>query len=521
MENLIGSIIGGCKIEAKIGEGGMGVVYKAHHIALDIPVAVKIMRTLADVPDAQERFLREARIAARLRHPNIVAVLNVGCEEDCHFIVMEFIDGESLQARIARKVKISSEEALDIALGILRALQLTCENNIVHRDIKPENILIDKNGVAKLADLGLARRADDPNLTQTSTMLGSPYYVAPEQAEKPREVDCRADIYSLGCTLYHMLTGNTPFPGSTTIEVIMGHIKKPVPLLRDTIPEIPKELSAAVAKMMEKEPSCRFQTPREALDTLDDCLDDIVEEEPVRSRQPALEAGRQSKRSSFQLPVVGVVLLAGIAGSMLWRNIRPQSRLPVVSKQIDSIPAKKAPAFTTAAPVMQPAPAKAAHPQSVTRTPVSTGYQVGRPPAPPHVSAAGNASNFSTTPTSPIFSAVRSGDIESLTQLLNSGVSPNPANGAPTSPLHQAVTGGNTEAAELLLNHGANPSLRDIHGDTPLHYALREDATFMAELLLKHGANPNMADHRGRTPLMIAESVDDNLTTLLRKYGAN
>jgi serine/threonine protein kinase len=521
MEVAIGSVIGGCRIEEKLGEGGMGIVYKAHHLALDIPVAVKFMRPTPGVPDAQERFLREARIAARLRHPNIVSVLNVGCEEDRHFIIMEYVNGENLQQRLSRKGKLPTEDALQIAVGVLQALNQAFGAKIVHRDIKPENILIEPSGVAKLADLGLARRMEDLNLTQSSTMLGSPYYVAPEQAQAPSSVDIRADIYSLGCTLFHMLSGTTPFPGTSVVEVITAHLNKPVPLLNAINPEISPQLSGMVARMMEKDPAKRFQTPREALDAVDDCMTELEEDLPQRVPYKAGDGSKNGK--SFTLPFAGIAVLVAIMAMVFWKNKNPSSRFPVPAIQQDSATTARHQGITTI-PTAVPPPVPAAgntRPQlpAAPRQPGSAPQT--ETPAAPERTTQSQDGRFARTPSSPVFSAAQSGDIETLDNLLNSGASPNPPEGAPTTPLHKAVTGGDTRAAELLLSRGANPNLRDIHGDTPLHYALRENATFMAALLLKYGANPNMADHRGKTPLAIAASVDDGLADLVRRAGGN
>ncbi len=507
MENLIGSTIGGCRIDAKIGEGGMGSVYIAHHLALDIPVAVKILHNVSDVPHAQERFLREARIAARLRHPHIVAVLNVGCEQGHHFIVEEYIDGESLQSVIARKGKIPPEEVLAIAVDILKALQLAFENGIVHRDIKPENILIDAKGVAKLADLGLARRENDLNLTQPNTMLGSPYYVAPEQAENPSAADCRADIYSLGCTLYHMLTGNAPFPGTTVIEVVINHMKKPAPLLIDTLPGISPRLSAAVARMMEKDPAQRYQTPLEAIAALEGCL----HESHVDAAPLLQKATVRKNRYSLRLPVIGTLVLICFAGMVVWRS--------AVKPQTAPIPGN-ARAIGPALPDTSLDSMPAAHPSSVDNNRSVPKRKIIKKQAPvPAPLPVKESSNKSINADDQVLSAVKIGDTEALKNLLASGSSPNGGPGASTTPLHEAVRRGSTEETQLLLNFGANPNIRDVKGDTPLHYALREDASLMVRMLLKKGANPNLPDQRGKTPLKIAQSVSSEMEKMVQQYG--
>lgn len=187
--NVIGKIIGGCRIKKILGQGAMGVVYKTHHIALDIPVALKILPIhIAQRKLATERFIREARTAARLKHPNIVGVLNVGEEDGQHYIIMDFVDGQSLQDLLKEKGVLSNVEAVEIIQQIGNALALAHKNKIVHRDIKPDNILIDREGVAKLADLGLAKfTEEDASMTQSGITMGTPYFIAPEQSKDSKK----------------------------------------------------------------------------------------------------------------------------------------------------------------------------------------------------------------------------------------------------------------------------------------------------------------------------------------------
>lgn len=268
-DSLIGSKIGDCRIEEKIGQGSMGCVYKGYHLKLDIPVAVKILQAVTYIPDAKERFLREARISTRIHHPNIVDVIDIGSQGGIHFIIMEYIQGDNLLTVIKKKGRISRESAISIALDILKALELALVHKIVHRDIKPENILITKTGKAKLADLGLARMGGEVNLTKPNTTLGSPHYISPEQIEKSSEADHRSDIYSLGCTLYHAITGTVPFSGNSLIQIMLAHQKKPVPLISKTVKSADPNLCKIIARMMQKKPSARFQTPTEAICALE------------------------------------------------------------------------------------------------------------------------------------------------------------------------------------------------------------------------------------------------------------
>ena len=494
MENLIGTVLGGCRIDAEIGHGGMGTVYKAHHMALDIPVAVKILKPLSEMHEAEERFLREARIAAKLRHPNIVGVHNVGIENGLHFIVMDYIEGKNLLELIKEKGKFEPHEAVKIGIEVLEALQAALENGIVHRDIKPENILMEK-GVAKLADLGLARIAGDSSLTQSSTVLGSPHYVAPEQAENPSAADCRSDIYSLGCTLYHMLAAKAPYEGSTPVEVILRHIKQPVPVLNTENQTIPAALSRVISVMMDKDPASRYKTPAEAISALKATL--------AESTGPAskpLISGNSPKKPLWISAAV-ILLIAILA--VFFGIIRPMfadKEPPVVQSIEDS---------TKVVDTIQKASTDTV-PQVKKKSP----QVVKKKTAPVQV-----VKTNGTDVKSPLLTAVKIGDSEAIKKLLDEGVSPNATAGASTTPLHEAVRRGMTSDAELLLARKANPNVRDKRGDTPLHYALRENASFMVKILLKGGADPNMADHNGKTPLKIASSVDSELEKMIKGYG--
>ena len=498
MQNLIGTTIGGCRIDAKIGQGGMGAVFKAHHLALDIPVAVKILQPLMEIPAAEERFLREARIAARLRHPHIIGVHNVGFENGIHFIVMDYIEGKNLQEIIKEQKRIRPEEAVRITGEILSALQVALEHGIVHRDIKPENILIERSGSAKLADLGLARIVGDISVTQSSTVLGSPHYVAPEQAENPGAADHRADIYSLGCTLFHMLSGTAPYGGSSSVEVILSHIKKPVPQVCKLCPDIPVLLSDCVSVMMEKDPAKRYQTPAEACAALNTVISS-GNETAVPTRLHAKTKKNVDYRK-IALSLVVLILVFTFAIYLVKGTGKEDAPVVYTADSIvapDTITDSVAEEKESSEPVPKVVPKKAA----LTKNPETVAEK-----------RAPGADN-------PVLAAVKIGDTESLKRILDRGVSPNVGRSFPTTPLHEAVRRGMTVNTQLLLDKGATPNVRDKRGDMPLHYALRGNEQFMVTLLLQKGADPNAPDYRGKTPLQIAASIDSELEKMVRKYG--
>ena len=269
-----GQIVGKYEIIRKIGKGGMGVIYLARHTQLDTLRALKVLpaENAAENPAFTERFIREARIASQIRHPNVVEVMDVEADPQLNvsYIVMEYIDGGSLRQIIRSQSKLNIEQSIVTIQCVASALSVAAEHGIVHRDIKPDNIMFTKRGGVKLADLGIAKKDDeDDNLTKTNVMMGTPAYLSPEQVENPKAVDIRSDIYSLGATFYEMLTGQTPYPGKTSYDILRKIFSDPVPDPRTVNPEIPGEIAAVVMKMIAKDPQKRYQTPDELLEALE------------------------------------------------------------------------------------------------------------------------------------------------------------------------------------------------------------------------------------------------------------
>lgn len=272
---IIGRVIGDCRVEKKIAQGGMGAVFKAHHVNLDIPVAVKFLpKTFAKASRNNiDQFIMEARSAAKLQHQNIIGVLNVGFEKGLHFIVMQYVDGKNLKEILNEKKRFEPAEALEIISQICLALDMARRHNIVHRDVKLSNIMIDSLEVVKLADLGLAQQLTDESLEEKrNSLIGTPYFMSPEQAKNPRAVDHRADIYSLGCTFFQMVTGELPFKSNDLHELLRMHLEAPIPNPRDIVPEIPKKVSEIIMKMMAKKPEDRYETTLEIKEKIDGLL---------------------------------------------------------------------------------------------------------------------------------------------------------------------------------------------------------------------------------------------------------
>ena len=281
-----------------IGPGGMGTVYKATHRELDRPVAVKVLHPhLQDDAAFAERFVREARTLARLDHPSIVRVYDFGHREGLYYLVMEFVDGATLRQAIAAG-GMAPKDALALVPRICEALQYAHDQGVVHRDIKPENILIDLDGAAKIADFGLAKLTGTPTesrLTQTATVMGTPHYMAPEQIEKPAEVDHRADIYALGVVFYEMLTGELP----------VGRFPPPSHKV-----EVDVRLDQVVLRTLEKEPSLRYQQASE-LGTAVESLSDPEWTPRVlgarRRRRGGTRREYRSKRTLWGWPLIHIV----------------------------------------------------------------------------------------------------------------------------------------------------------------------------------------------------------------------
>lgn len=272
-EPLIGRTFRGYRILRKIAAGGMGAVYTVLQESLGRKLAAKILyEKLNRDPTCIERLHREALAAARLDHPNIVGVYDVFEDQGRHFLIMEYVEGESLVATLRRKRKLELRQAVRVLMQTAAALQAAHEIGIIHRDIKPGNILIDPDGKAKVVDFGIVKiTSDDAHLTQTGFIVGTPHYISPEQA-LDGTADRRTDIYSLGATTYEMITGRRPFRGRSATEVIRRHIDDLLIPPNRIDPQIPVWLSDLVCKMMEKRPERRYQSCQELIDEIERLL---------------------------------------------------------------------------------------------------------------------------------------------------------------------------------------------------------------------------------------------------------
>jgi eukaryotic-like serine/threonine-protein kinase len=267
-------------LEKFVGGGGMGAVFRAWDTNLHRTVAVKVlsMRQAGDV-ESQRRFQIEARSAARLDHPNIARAHYVGEDRGLRYIVFEYIHGTNLRDLVYESGPMPVGDVLNVGLQIAGALTHSWEREVVHRDIKPSNILIAHDGLAKLVDMGLARLEylgqQEHDETATGVTLGTFDYISPEQARNPRDADIRSDIYSLGCTLFFMLTGRAPFPDGNVLQKLLAHQSDPAPDVREIRPDVPDMLASVIATMLAKQPDERFQTPLDLAAALTGCVEQL------------------------------------------------------------------------------------------------------------------------------------------------------------------------------------------------------------------------------------------------------
>lgn len=281
-----GQAIPGYKLLSKLGSGAMATVFRARQLSLNRDVAIKILpRKFNQSPQFIERFYAEGRAAAQLNHPNIVQAYDVGKAGDYHYFVMEFVDGRTVYDDIVKHKRIPEKEAIEIAIGVAEALQHAHERGLIHRDVKPKNVMINKSGVVKLADLGLARALSDKEAAEAEAgkAFGTPYYISPEQIRGDKNVGPPADIYSLGATLYHMVTGNVPFDGKNPSSVMHKHLKAELIPPDHVNPKLGPGISQIIEMMMAKDPRNRYK----------DCKDLLLDLRAVARGEPPIIAGRE------------------------------------------------------------------------------------------------------------------------------------------------------------------------------------------------------------------------------------
>lgn len=324
-----------------LGSGGMATVYKAYDESLGRFVAVKIMRRrYGDDPKFVERFLREARAAARLNHPNVVQIYSCAQKKGQPYIVMEYVDGGKLDKTIANDSPLAEARVLEIGRDVADGLRAASDIGLVHGDIKPANIVFDRNGLAKVADFGLAHFATEQE--DKSEVWGTPYYIAPERARKEKQ-DMRSDIYCLGATLFHAITGQPPFEGETAVDVVMARLKEPPPDIQDTRPDLHPMTARLIGRMLEVEKIKRYPNYHSLLSDFEKAGQEMENQHSERKKGKGKKSeGRSAKqvtssvsKKSQRKRIVAVIIFliaigVGIAGWMLWspKKSSPSARKP-------------------------------------------------------------------------------------------------------------------------------------------------------------------------------------------------
>lgn len=320
-----GKRVGGYEILSKLGQGGMGAVFKARQISLNRIVALKILPPrLAKNREYVERFFREALSAARLSHQNIVQAIDAGEAGGYYYFAMEYVDGQPVSRLLKGGQPLPERQALEIARDIARALAHAHEAHIIHGDVKPANILLASDGTAKLADLGLAReaRGAESCAAQPGSTLGTPDYIAPEQVRGETNLDGRCDIYALGATLFHMLVGRPPYAGGTGDVVMAKHLSEPVPDAYRENPSVSKAASLIAWKAMVKERERRYQTARAMLRDIEAVLDGRKTlGRAARPPKPSPKAAPSRRPDAVSGPVAVLSKLLRVRGGT--RGARP------------------------------------------------------------------------------------------------------------------------------------------------------------------------------------------------------
>jgi serine/threonine-protein kinase len=343
-DKLVGQTLGGCRMVRRLGAGAIGVVYEAEQTSVHRQVAVKMLTSKSAGDEKMvQRFEREARLCAAIQHPHVVAVYNCGFERGVHYLVMEFVEGNTLAALVEEAGHMPWEQAARYILQVARGLEYAHSRGIIHRDIKPANILVTKMGVAKLADLGLAKQLEDERsitgegangLTMQGIALGSPAYMPPEQIRSAKDVTPACDLYSLGATFYQLITGTLPFDGRTAPEVMTKVLREAPKPIDEIVEGIPPGIVAFINRTLSKEVAGRPADASKFIVELEDIIanPEVVPQSAVKKpatsktvrrgngegRARSSTAKAQSSSRTWLWALVGVIVIAaGVA--VYWR----------------------------------------------------------------------------------------------------------------------------------------------------------------------------------------------------------
>jgi serine/threonine-protein kinase len=501
-EEMNPQYIGGYEILGELGRGAMGVVYRAHDKGIDRAVAIKVMRVDAGAStrenvELRQRLIREASVAGKISHPGIVTVYQLGEEGENIFIVMEYVEGSSLDTLLVDKKGRDTSWALDILSQIAVALDYAHKGNVVHRDIKPANILVRSDGRVKIADFGIAKliTGSTTGLTVVGASVGSPAYMSPEQVQAT-QIDGRSDQFALGTIAFLMFTGRMPFRGDTAhslmYQIVTGDPFEPQPADLPLSPEV----RAALARALAKHPRDRYGDCASFLHELSAAVHGVAASQapapqvapapavilppvsvPPTTTQPPIaqppifqpsiappSVAQAPAKTNMLLPIAAgvMVLLVLIGGGAYWYN-QVRSSSPVPSAPDPKQVSKDSPAPS---------------------------------PAPSPVSAPADDAT-------PLLTAISKGDINQVRSLLDGGANVNEAGHDGVTPLIAAVAHERLDAAQLLIEHGADVDLADLSRNTPLMVAADaspeiKDPAPLIRLLLKHGAKRGLKDSQGR-----------------------
>lgn len=282
--------IGGYRVDGLLGRGGTGIVFRVYDETLERPLALKLLADDLD-DDARARFMVEARAAGRIIHPNVVQVYAVGVHEGRTYITQELVEGHPLSSLLEVRGKLSATAVIDIGIQAARGLARAAEVGVVHRDVKPQNLLVTDEGLVKLADFGLAKLLHAPSaLTDAGTTLGTPHYMSPEQG-LAQDLDERSDQYSLGATLYHLVSGQTPFDADNALALLLMHVQAPLPPVGSVDPTCPEDLAAVIARMLAKDRDQRFASFAEVIEALEAAQRDLPSDTEEDAECPQCGAG--------------------------------------------------------------------------------------------------------------------------------------------------------------------------------------------------------------------------------------
>jgi serine/threonine protein kinase len=378
------------EIREKLGQGGMGVVYKAHDRTLDETVAIKILRPdFGQDADMAKRFQSEVKLARKVRHKNVCTIHDYGDDKGLLFISMELVEGVDLKQIVRTRGALPAEEAYGIAIQIAEGLQAVHDAGIIHRDLKTPNIMVEPSGLARLMDFGVAKKkGTEGTMTALGQVVGTPEYMSPEQAQG-KKLDFRSDVYALGVLTYEIFTGHVPFRGETPISTILKHLQDPPPLDGPSAAQVPEDARNVLRRALAKEPEDRYGSAREFAEALRQARQPHLRQQPMPTE--VLEAATIRRKAVSRWPAVGwgafVLLILG--GLYLMRQPNPTPTPPITAPPISiEAPHVRSPPPTLATLPAEPTPAPTPTPRPKPSLAPPTAAPVVRPkatdaPAPP------------------------------------------------------------------------------------------------------------------------------------------